>query len=213
MSPPGHPRLLIAHEQDVVRAGFAACIRASRRASAVAVAGDADLAFQHALRLHPDVALTSSRLRTASGEPLLSALRRACPNLRLIAIVRELSLDSVAEALRAGAVGVVDGDCGADLLLESITAAGQTRSLLTGPTASVLLDRLQLHAAVRLTARQRQVLGLLAESLTAPEIAERLGIRRATVRLHVRHILQRLGAANPAQAVSLAHRLGLVRMD
>jgi DNA-binding NarL/FixJ family response regulator len=133
--------------------------------------------------------------------------------LRLIAIVRAFSLDGLAEALHAGAAGVVDEGCGADLLLESITAAGQSRSLLTGPTASILLDRLQLHAAVRLTARQRQVLGLLAESLTAPEIAERLGIRPATVRLHVRHLLQRLGVVTPAQAVSLAHRLGLVRPD
>jgi DNA-binding NarL/FixJ family response regulator len=197
----------------VIRAGIAACIRSSRRSSVVATAGDADLAIRHALDLHPDVALVSSRLRTASGEILLSALRRECPDLRVIAVVRALSLDGVAEALRAGAAGVVDEGAAADLLLESIAAAGQTRSLLTGPTASVLLDRLELRAAVRLTSRQRQVLGLLADSLTAPEIAARLGIRPATVRLHVRHILRRLGAGTPAQAVSLAHRLGIVRLD
>ncbi len=213
MSPPGRPRLLIAHEQDVIRAGIAACIRSSRRASVAATAGDADVAIELAQSLHPDVALISSRLRTGSGELLLSALRRECPDLRLIAIMRALSLDGVAEALRAGAAGVVDEGAAVDLLLESITAAGQTRSLLTGPTASVLLDRLDLRAAVRLTTRQRQVLGMLAESLSAPEIAKRLGIRPATVRLHVRHILRRLGAGTPAQAVSLAHRLGIVRLD
>jgi DNA-binding NarL/FixJ family response regulator len=213
MSLAGRPRILIAHEQDVIRTGFTACIRSSRRASVVAVAGDADLALQQALRLHPDIGLTSSQLYMLSGEPLLCLLRRACPSLRLIAIVRAFSLEGLAEALRAGAVGVVDEGCGAEVLLESITAAGQSRNLLTGPTASVLLDRLQLHAAVRLTARQRQVLALLAESLTPLEIAERLGIRPATVRLHVRHLLPRLGVVTPAQAVSLARRLGIVRMD
>jgi DNA-binding NarL/FixJ family response regulator len=204
---------LIAHEQDVIRAGITACIRSSRRASVVATAGEADLAIRHAQSLRPDVAMVSNRLRTASGELLLSALRRECPDLRVIAIVRALSLDGVAEALRAGAVDVVDESAAADQLLESIAAAGQARSLLTGPTASVLLDRLELRGAVRLTARQRQVLGLLAESLTAPQIAERLGIRPATARLHVRHILRRMGTGTPAEAVSLANRLGIVRMD
>lgn len=213
MSPPGRPRLLIAHEQDVIRAGIAACIRSSRRASVVAATGDADLAIRHALKLHPDVALISSRLRTASGEPLLRALRRTCPDVRLLAMVRALSLDGMADALRAGAAGVVEEGAQADLLLESIAAAGETRSLLTGPAASVLLDRLELRATVRLTPRQRQVLEWMAKSLTAPEIAERLGIRPATARLHVRHILRRLGAETPAQAVSLAYRLGFVRLD
>jgi two-component system, NarL family, nitrate/nitrite response regulator NarL len=212
-SPPGRQRLLIAHEQDVIRAGIAACIRASHRAQVVASASEAGQAMQQARKLQPDVALISNRLRTDSGELLLSAIRREDPDVRLIAIVRVLSLDGVAEALRAGAVGVVDEGAAADQLLESIAAAGQTRSLLTGPTASVLLDQLELRAAVRLTSRQRQVLGLLAASLSAPEIAQRLGIRPATVRLHVRHIVRRLGAGSTAQAVSLAHRLGIVRVD
>src|SRR5512136_1612292 len=108
MSPPGCPRLLIAHEQDVIRAGIAACIRSSRRASVVASAGDPELAIEHARTSRPEVALISNRMRTASGEMLLSAFRRDLPDVRLIAILRSLSLEGVAEALRAGAAGVVD---------------------------------------------------------------------------------------------------------
>jgi NarL family two-component system response regulator LiaR len=170
-------------------------------------------AVEQAQALHPDVALVSSGLRSAGGEPLLSAMRRTCPETRLVAIVRALSLEDVAGALRAGAVGVVDEGAGADVLIDTILAAGRSRGLLTGPTASVLLDRLEPRAGLRLTTRQRQVLGLLAGSLSTPEIAGRLGIRPATVRLHVRHILQRLGASSRTQAVSLAYRLGLVRLD
>jgi NarL family two-component system response regulator LiaR len=163
--------------------------------------------------LHPDVALVSGALRSASGELLLRAMHRTSPETRLVAIVRALSLQEVTDALRTGAVGVVDEGARADVLIDSILAAGSSGGLLTGPTASVLLDRLEPRSRLRLTNRQRQVLGLLASSLGTAEIASRLGIRPATVRLHVRHILMRLGASTRTQAVSLAVRLGLVRLD
>jgi DNA-binding NarL/FixJ family response regulator len=212
MSPPGRPRLLIAHEQEVIRAGILACVRSSRRATVIAATGESDRALEQAQELHPDVALVSGALRSISGEPLLHALRRTSPETRLVAIVRALSLQEVTDALRTGAVGVVDEGARADVLIDSILAAGSSGSLLTGPTASVLLDRLEPRSRLRLTTRQRQVLGMLASSLGTAEIAGRLGIRPATVRLHVRHILMRLGASTRTQAVSLAVRLGLVRL-
>ena len=213
MSPAGRPRLLIAHEQEVIRAGILACVRFSRRASVIAATGDFDQAIEQAQALHPDVALVSGALRSVLGETLLCAMRRASPEIRLVALVRALSLEEVADALRTGAVGVVDEGACAEVLIDAILAANSARGLLTGPTASVLLDRLETRASLRLTTRQRQVLVLLAESIATPEIAVRLGIRPATVRLHVRHILQRLGASTRTQAVSLAFRLGLLRLD
>jgi len=213
MSPPRLPRVLVAHEQDMACAGIAAFVRAGRRACVIATTADADQAVRRAQALLPDVALISSRMLSSSGEPLLRVLQRACPEVRLVAIVPALGLVEVAEALRSGAVGVVDRGAGADVLSDAILSAGSGRSLLTGASAAVLLDGLEPRAGTRLTPRQHQVLGLLAAQLGNAEIASRLGIRPATVRVHVRHILKRLGAVTPTQAVSLAHRLGLVRLD
>jgi DNA-binding NarL/FixJ family response regulator len=213
MSPPGLPRVLVAHEQGMACAGIAALLRAGRRSCVIGTTADADRAVGDAQALRPDVALVSSRMLSPSGEPLLRVLQRACPEVRLVAIVPALGLVEVAEALRSGAVGVVDEGAGADVLSDAILAAGSGRSLLTGATAAVLLDGLEPRGGTRLTPRQQQVLGLLAGQLGNAEIASRLGIRPATVRLHVRHILKRLGAATPTQAVSMAHRLGLVRLD
>ncbi len=213
MSPLGLPRVLVVHEQDLAIAGIAAFLRGSRSACVIATTANADQAVGHAQALHPDIALVSSRMLSSSGEPLLRVLQRTCPEVRLVAIVPALGLAEVAEALRSGAAGVVDEGAGADVLSDAILAASSGRSLLTGATAAVLLDGLDPRGGTRLTPRQQQVLGLLAGQLGNAEIASRLGIRPATVRLHVRHILQRLGAATPKQAVSLAYRLGLVRLD
>ena len=206
------PRVLVAHEQDLACAGIAALLRAGRNAHVISTTADAGQALACAQALRPDVVLASSRMMGPSGEPLLRVLQRACPEIRLVAIVPALGLAEVAEALRSGATGVVDEGASAEVLADAILVAGTGRNLLTGPSAAVLLDGLEPRA-MRLTPRQQQVLGLLAGHLGNGEIASRLGIRPATVRLHVRHILKRLGAGNPAQAVRLAHRLGLVRMD
>jgi DNA-binding NarL/FixJ family response regulator len=213
MSPPGLPRVLVVHEQDLACAGIEALLRARRSACVIATTADAGPAIGHAQALHPDIALVSSRMLSPSGEPLLRVLQRACPEVRLVAIVPALGLAEVSEALRSGATGVVDEGADADVLSDAILAASSGRSLLTGATAEVLLNGLDPRGGIRLTPRQQQVLGLLAGQLGNAEIASRLGIRPATVRLHVRHILQRLGAVTPKQAVSVAYRLGLVRPD
>jgi DNA-binding NarL/FixJ family response regulator len=210
--PPGLPRVLVAHEQDLACAGVTALLRASRHVRVIASTAEAGQAIASAHALRPDVALVSGRMLTPSGEPLLRVLQRACPEVRLVAVVPALGLTEVAEALRSGAAGVVDEAASAEVLSDAIMAASTGRSLLTGPTAAVLLDGLEPRS-MRLTPRQQEVLGLLAGHLGNAEIASQLGIRPATVRLHVRHILKRLGAVNPTQAVRLAHRLGLVRMD
>lgn len=175
---------------------------------------------QHALELardqHPDIVLVSTDLRDG-GYDLLRALQRSSPAVRLVAIVRHMTPAAVAESLRAGAVGVVDEAADAQALLEAVLAAGGSRHLVSGPTASALIGRLERRqpapASRRLTPRQHEILQLMARGLSSPDIAVTLGIRPATVRLHVRQILRRLGAATRTQAVSRAYRLGLVQLD
>jgi len=217
MSPPGRPRTLIAHEQDVIREGIMACLRASRRVTVVGAARDEVQALHLAQAVHPDITLVSTGLSPAGGGQLLRALRRAAPKTRLVAVVHGLTPACVADALRAGAAGVVEESAAAGELLDAVLAAGSGRSLLSGPMAAALIGRLgqptPAAGSRRLTPRQRQILRLLAQGLSNPDIAARLGIRPATVQLHVRQILRRLGAVSRTQAVVLGYRLGLVHLD
>lgn len=182
----------------------------------VGAAADPEHALEIAQELHPDIALVSTDLGDGS-HGLLRALQRSYPSIRLVAIVRLVTPAAVAEALRAGAVGVVDEGADAMALLEAVLAACGSRHLVSGPTASALIGRLErrqpAHPSRRLTPRQHEILGLMARGLSCPDIAVTLGIRPATVRLHVRQILRRLGAATRTQAVSRAYRLGLVQLD
>jgi len=216
MAPARRPRTFVVHDQDVIRAGIAACLRASRRVTLVGATPDPHQALELARDQHPDVALVSSDLGD-DGHTLLRALQRSSPTLRLVAIVRHVTPAAVAESLRAGAVGVVDEAADAQALLEAVLAASGSRHLVSGPTASALIGRLERRQpaplARRLTPRQHEILQLMASGLSSPDIAVRLGIRPATVRLHVRQILRRLGAATRTQAVSRAYRLGLVQLD
>jgi len=182
----------------------------------VGATSDPQQALELARDLHPDIALVSTDLGDGS-HGLLRALQRSSPAVRLVAIVRLVTPGAVAESLRAGAVGVVDEGADAQALLEAVLAADGSGHLVTGPTASALIGRLERHPpaplASRLTPRQHEILRLMARGLSSPDIAAALGIRPATVRLHVRQILRRLGAATRTQAVSRAYRLGLVQLD
>jgi DNA-binding NarL/FixJ family response regulator len=216
MAPARRPRTLVAHDQDVIRAGIAACLRSSRRVTLIGATPDSQQALELARDLQPDIALVSTDLGDGS-HGLLRALQRATPSVQLVAIVRHVTPAAVAEALRSGAVGVVEEAADAQALLEAVLAAGGSRHLVSGPTASALIGRLERRQpaplARRLTPRQHDILRLMARGLSSPEIAVTLGIRPATVRLHVRQILRRLGAATRTQAVSRAYRLGLVQLD
>ncbi len=182
----------------------------------VGATADPEHALEMARDLHPDIALVSADLGSGS-HGLLRALQRSYPSIRLVAIVRLVTPAAVAEALRAGAVGVVDEGADAMALLEAVLAACGSRHLVSGPTASALIGRLERRQPAlpsrRLTPRQHEILRLMARGLSCPDIAVTLSIRPATVRLHVRQILRRLGAATRTQAVSRAYRLGLVQLD
>ncbi|MBM3123295.1 MAG: response regulator transcription factor, partial [Chloroflexi bacterium] len=142
MAPARRPRTFVAHDQDVIRAGIAACLRASRRVTLIGATPDPQQALELARDLHPDIALVSTDLGDGS-HGLLRSLQRSVPSVQLVAIVPHVTPAAVAEALRSGAVGVVDEAADAQALLEAVLAAAGSRHLVSGPTASALIGRLE----------------------------------------------------------------------
>jgi DNA-binding NarL/FixJ family response regulator len=212
--------VLIAEDQSMVRAGFRALIDAEPDLTVAGEAADGREAVELALATHPDVVLMDIRMPEMDG---LEAARRIAAEPGMgetrILVLTTFELDEyVFGALRAGASGfLLKGGEPAELLAAiRIVAAGDallapsvTRRLIEAYAEGPPVERPEVAGLDDLTARELEVLGLVAEGLTNAEIAERLVLSPLTAKTHVSRILMKLGARDRVQLVVLAHQAGL----
>ncbi len=221
MSPGQTVRVVVADDHHVVRTGFAALLDTQPDFTVLGTASDGAEAVRLSRELQPDVVLMDVRMPGTNG---IEATRQLCarsePGPRVI-ILTTFDLDEyVYDALRAGASGFLLKDVTAERLFDAVrvVAAGDallapaiTRRLIgefarlgpqrTRPAAIVLAD---------LTPRETEVLRLLAEGLSNPEIADRLVVTDETVKTHVSRVLHKLRLRDRTQAVVIAYESGLV---
>ncbi|MEU3033761.1 response regulator transcription factor [Streptomyces griseoaurantiacus] len=216
-------RVLVADDQGVVRAGFAAVIDAEEDMTVVGEAADGAAAVRLTGELAPDVVVMDIRMPELDG---IAATRLITgrPGGPRVLVLTTFDLDAhVFDALRAGASGFLLKDVRAAELLrgirtvaagESVLAPSATRRLLRHyagrPSSGIETGRVPAELN-RLTARERSVLGLLASGLNNTEIAADLGITVGTVKSHVNAVLRKLALRDRVQATILAYDLGLAR--
>jgi DNA-binding NarL/FixJ family response regulator len=220
--PTDHPvRILVVDDQDVVRAAFGAPLATQPDFSVVGTAADGAAAVRLCNELRPDVVLMDVRMPGADGIEATREIVTASADQRpRVLILTTFDLDEhVYDALRARASGFLLKDVTAEHLFEAvrIVAAGDallaptvTRRLIT--EFARMPSRLAPAAAGlnRLTPRETDVLQLVAEGMSNPEIATRLVISEETVKTHVSRMLSKLGLRDRTQAVVLAYESGLV---
>ncbi len=211
-------RVLLADDEELVRTGLRMILDAEADITVVGTAVDGADAVARAEELAPDVVLMDIRMPRLDG---LEATRRigAMEAGPKVVILTTFDLDEhVYAALAAGASGFLLKDAPASQLVDAIkvAAAGDallapsvTRRLIAQYASSQPPPRPQLPGD--LTARETEVLGLMAEGLSNAEIANRLVVGEATVKTHVARVLAKLGVRDRVQAVVLAHRSGTVR--
>jgi len=209
-------RVLIADDQSMVRAGFRMLLSGEQDIEVVAEARDGLEAVAKAARFDPTVILMDIRMPELDG---LEATRRiiAANDAARILILTTFGLDEyVYEALRAGASGFVLKDDPPEQLIAAVrTVAGGDALLSPAITKRVIkqFTRLRRPAPPKeldeLTAREQDILRLIADGLSNSEIGKRLYISETTVKTHVTHILQKLGLRDRVQAVVLAYQTGL----
>jgi NarL family two-component system response regulator LiaR len=161
-------------------------------------------------RLQPDVILMDLVMPKMDGATATRLIRERHPEMCIVALTSFKEKERVQEVLRAGAMGYLLKTVSADDLAETIRTAYAGRSTLD-PEAVEALVRVDPPApGHNLTPREREVLSLLSEGLSNPDIAARLYVSRATIKAHVAHILAKLGVSNRAEAVALAIQQQLV---
>jgi DNA-binding NarL/FixJ family response regulator len=211
-------RVVIADDQDAVRAGLAMILDGAPDIEVVAQAADGADALELCRRIRPDVAVLDVRMPRLDG---ISATREiVAEGLADVLVLTTFDLDEyVFGALRAGAAGFLLKDTDADGLVDAVrtVAAGDgiiapavTRRLIAAFAATAPGPPAALRAAVdALTPRERDVLACLGKGLSNQEIAERLEMAESTTKTHVSRILTKLGMRSRVQAAILAQDLNL----
>jgi DNA-binding NarL/FixJ family response regulator len=213
-------RVLVADDQSMVRAGFRMLLSGEADIEVVAEASNGLEAVEKAARFNPDVVLMDIRMPELDG---LEATRRilSSDSRTRILILTTFDLDEyVYEALRAGASGFVLKDDPPEQLLAAIRTVAAGDALLSpSVTKRVIAQFTRIPRPTppkeldELSARERDVLRLVARGLSNAEIGQELFISETTVKTHVTHVLQKLTLRDRVQAVVLAHQAGLFEGD
>jgi DNA-binding NarL/FixJ family response regulator len=219
VSPP--TRVLIADDQALVRAGFRMIVEARDDLSVVGEAADGAEAVAMAAEQHPDVVLMDVRMPVMDG---IESTRRITAmdsdNRPRVLILTTFDLDQyVFDALRAGAAGFLLKDVPPQELADAIRTVAAGDALLAPSVTRRLIERfVSLPGPSRadptvlgdLSAREAEVLRLVARGLSNQQIAEQLVVSLATVKSHVARLLMKLGLHDRTQAVVLAYETGFV---
>lgn len=215
-------RVLLADDQDIIRAGLTTILNAQPGIEVIGAAADGYEAVGLARRLRPDVCLFDIRMPRMDG---VEATRRlAGPDVaEPLAVVLITTFDTdeyVTAALRSGAKGFLLKDAGPELLVQAIHAAADGDALIAPRVTVRLLARFAETTArkphpplvVPLTNREEEVVIAVAQGLTNAEIADQLHISLSTAKFHIGSLMQKLGARNRVQVVIWAYETRLVRL-
>ena len=212
-------RIVLADDHTLVRAGLRALIEQVGGVSVVAEAGDGAAALEAVRKHRPDVLITDVTMSGMSGLELAERIRAELPATRVIVLSMYSSEEFVLRALKAGASAYLLKDSATAELDIALAAVARGETYLS-PGAS---QRLVRHVAggggepagplAALTARQREVLKLIAEGVHTKEIAHRLKLSPKTVEAHRAQIMSRLGIRDVPGLVRLAIRSGLISRD
>lgn len=213
-------RVVVADDQTVVREGIVMLLGLLPGIEVVGSAGDGDEAVELVAELAPDVVLMDLRMPRCDGVEATRRIRSEHPGTQVVILTTFADDDSLFPALAAGARGYLTKDAGGDEIVRAVQSVLSGDAGLSPGIQRRLLERLaegQPPPAVPaaapdgLTARETEVLELIAEGLSNQEIARRLHVSTATVKTHINNLFAKTGLKDRAQAVRYAYAKGLVR--
>lgn len=208
-------RVVLIDNHPLFRFGLCAVLRTTPGCEVVGEAANGRAGVALALSLQPDVVVVDLNLPDVSGIEVTRQISAACPATGILVLTSHNHDDSVFTAVRAGARGYLLKGAGGDEMLRAVQAVGNGEVIFGPMVAGHVLDYFRQRSIASaptipdLTARERQVLDLIARGATNTLIAHRLGISHKTVRNHVSNIFGKLHVVDRAQAIVRAKQAGL----
>ncbi|MEU8028556.1 response regulator transcription factor [Streptomyces sp. NPDC049099] len=214
-------RVVVADDQTVVREGIVMLLGLLPGVEVVGAAGDGEEAVRLVAELAPDVVLMDLRMPRCDGVEATRRIRAQYPGTQVVVLTTFADDESLFPALRAGARGYLTKDAGGDEIVRAVESVLSGDAGLSPSVQRRLLERLSQPEPSPpvtadtppdgLTARETEVLLLIAEGLSNQEIARKLHVSTATVKTHINNLFSKTGLKDRAQAVRYAYSKGLVR--
>ncbi len=219
-------RVVVADDQATVRDGLVTLLSLMADVEVVGAAGDGQQAVDLVEATDPDVVLMDLRMPRMDGAAATAAIRQRSPRTQVVVLTTYADDESIAGALSAGALGFLTKDADRHAIKRALDAAASGQAVLDqgvyerlwragigrpgGRAASAAEAAAEGDAPDGLTARELEVLRLIAAGRSNAEIAAELFVSEATVKTHVNHIFAKTASRDRAQAVGYAHRHGLI---
>ncbi|HXN24619.1 MAG TPA: response regulator transcription factor [Candidatus Dormibacteraeota bacterium] len=214
-------RILIADDHGLVRRGARAILDSRHGWRVVGEAANGREAVQKAIELKPDVAVVDIGMPELDGVEVVRQIREAVPDTKVLVLTMHESDQMVQRALDAGAHGYILKSDLTDCLAKAVKAIAEGKRFLTPKVSEIVLEGFLKttsqhqkggRAAARITPRESQIVGLLAEGKTNKEVAAQLGITVRTVETHRAKIMLKLGLHSLAELIHYAMRHGLATL-
>lgn len=205
-------RILIADDHPVVREGLSGMLAGQPDFEVIGLAADGDTAVKLHGSLAPDVTLMDLRMPGLDGVGAIKAILAQQPSSRIIVLTTYDSDADILRAIEAGATGYLLKDTPREELFRAIRAAARGDSVLAPAVAARLMTRMRAPAEESLSAREIEVLQLVAQGASNREIGKSLHISTATVKTHLIHIYGKLGVDDRLAAVTTALERGIITL-
>jgi two-component system nitrate/nitrite response regulator NarL len=206
--------VVVADDHPLFRDGIERAVRERPDLELIATAADGREALARIRELAPEVAVLDLRLPGLDGLQVLNALTRDALATRVVFLSATGDAEVVYRAVQAGAAGYFRKEADRAAILDGIAAAARGDTAIEPTLQRVLIDQIRVHGRGEdrpvLSTREREVLTLMAEGLSAPQIAERLILALPTVKSHQARLYEKLGVSDRAAAVAHAMRRGLL---
>lgn len=202
-------RVLVADDHTIVRAGISTILGLYPDIEVVGEASNGRIAVQKAKELNPDVVLMDLMMPVVDGVTATREIHDKCPSSKVLVLTTYGFSNDIAQALEGGASGALIKTASNTSLAKSIRSVAAGKRVIAPEIERLIASD---EPVEKLTARQLEILTSLVRGLTNQDIATQFGISLDGVKQHVRGICAKLGAANRAEAISLALRKQLVKM-
>ncbi len=203
--------VLLVDDHELIRQGLARAFERDEEMEVVGQAGSVSEALKVYAECLPDVVVTDLQLPDGLGLEIVHAVREKTDAVGLVVLTMHAGDDQIFAAMQAGASAFVGKDSrSSEVVSAARHAAVAPRTFLCAGLSAAMMRRAAGPAAPKLSSREAQVLVLLSDGLGTREIAQKLFMSDSTAKTHITHIYQKLGAANRAQALVTAMRIGLL---